>query len=84
MAVRTTRTQVSFSAPFRLQEVDELLPAGTYDIETDEEVHEGNERTTYVRVATLLHLRGRGWSRTVTINPDSLEAALRNDRENLR
>lgn len=55
MAVRTTRTQVSFSAPFSLPEVDELLPEGTYDIETDEEVHQGNERTVCVRVATLLH-----------------------------
>lgn len=84
MAIRTTRTQVSFSAPFSLPEIDELLPAGTYEIETDDEVHEGNERRVYVRVATLLHLRGQGWSRTVTINPDSLEAALRNDREILR
>lgn len=79
MAIRTTRTQATFAAPFRLPEIDEQLSAGTYDIDTDEELHEGNDRTVYIRVATLIHLRGIGWSRTVTINPDGLEYALLND-----
>jgi hypothetical protein len=81
MPIRTTRTQVTFHAPFRLEEFDADQAAGTYDIDTDEEVIEGNERVVYVRVATMIHLRTHSSSRTVTIAPDSLEAALQRDQE---
>ena len=76
MAIRTTRSQVRFKAPFRLAEIEEAQPAGTYDIDTDEEVIEGNERTVFLRVATLIHLRKPGFTETVTIDPKGLEAAL--------
>lgn len=76
MAIRTTRSQVTFKAPFTLAEVDGLQPAGTYDVDTDEEVIEGNERTVYVRVATLIHLRNGGTTQTVTVDPKGLQAAL--------
>jgi hypothetical protein len=81
MPVRTIRTQVTFQSPFRLPEFDEEQAAGTYDIDTDEEIIEGNERTAYVRVATLIHLRTPSSSRTVTIAPEGLEEALQRDRE---
>lgn len=77
--VRTTRSQVTFNKPFQLAELDAPLRPGTYDIDTDEEVIEGNERTVYVRTATMLHVRGIGSSRTVTINPSGLAAALQQD-----
>jgi hypothetical protein len=80
MCVRTTRSEVTFSSPFRLPEISEVLPAGTYHIETDERAIEGNERTVFVRVATLLRLDAGGTSRTITISPASLAAALENDR----
>jgi hypothetical protein len=54
-------------------------PAGTYDIEIDEELIEGIERTAYRRVATLLYLRSRGRTRTCTITGDDLAAALERD-----
>lgn len=76
MPIRTTRTQVTFRHAFTLPEVGEPLPAGTYDIDTDEEMIEGNERTVYVRTATLLHVRALGTSRIVTLNPTGLDAAL--------
>ena len=44
MAIRTTQSQAIFTAPFVLPEIDYLLPAGTYDVETEEEVIEGNEQ----------------------------------------
>ncbi|WP_126174381.1 hypothetical protein [Altericroceibacterium xinjiangense] len=59
--------------------MDELHPAGTYDVDTDEEVIEGNERTVYLRVATLLHLRNGGTTQTVTVDPKDLEHALARD-----
>lgn len=79
MAIRTTRSQVTFRNPITLPEVDGPLAAGTYDIDTDEEVIEGNERTIYVRTATLIHVRTPGKTRTLTVDPHSLEAALQMD-----
>jgi hypothetical protein len=77
--MRTTRSQVTFNKPFQLAELDAPLPPGTYDIDTDEEVIEGNERTAYVRTATMIHVRGIGSTRTVTINPSGLAAAMQQD-----
>jgi hypothetical protein len=60
--------------------MSEQQPAGTYEIETDEEAIECNDRTVYRRVATLLILKDAFQTRTVTIDPMSLEAALSVDR----
>lgn len=79
MAVRTTRSEVTFLAPFVLAELDEPQPAGSYVVETDEEIIEGNERTAYVRVATLLYLESGAMTRVVSIDPTGLQAALAND-----
>jgi hypothetical protein len=76
MAIRTTPSQVTFGAPFRLPELDGLQPAGTYLVETDEEAIEGNERTVYVRVATLIHIRTPHSSRSVTIDPKGLQTLI--------
>jgi hypothetical protein len=54
MAMRTTRSEVTFTASFNLPELEAPQPAGTYKVETDEEIVEGNERTVYVRRAILL------------------------------
>ena len=80
MAIRTTRSEVTFRASFLLSEVGEALPAGTYDIETDEEIIETNERTIYRRVATLLRVSSGGIAETFTIKPESLDAAIQSDQ----
>lgn len=80
MAQRTTRSSITFKAPFRLTAFDSVLPAGTYDIDTEEEIVEGNERTVYIRVATLLYLRTHGMVQTVTIDPNELQSAHATDR----
>ncbi len=79
MALRTTKSTITFAAPFKLEGWEEAQPAGRYDIETDEEVIEGNGRTIYRRVATLLILRSHGMTRTITVDPGQLEAALVRD-----
>lgn len=58
----------------------EEQPAGTYEIETDEEGIEGNGPTVFRRVATLLILKEPGRTRTITIDPAGLQAALVEDR----
>jgi hypothetical protein len=79
MPERTTRSTVTFAAPFKLEELDEVQPAGTYDIDTIEQAFEGNERTVYVRVETLLYIRSAGTTRTVTVDPNGLDDALERD-----
>ena len=80
MAVRTTRSVVTFSQPFRLPGLDDALPAGTYDIDTEEEIIEGNERSVYLRTATRLFIRTPGRVEIMTIDPHQIQAALARDR----
>ena len=87
MPTRTTKKTVTFRRPFVLGGFDEVLPAGTYDVETDEELMHGISFPVYQRTLTLLRLHtvpGRATrSETLTIDPNELEAALRRDRMTL-
>jgi hypothetical protein len=51
---RTTRKSVTFSRPFELAGVDEKFDAGTYIVETREEMIEGLSFIAYRRVATTI------------------------------
>lgn len=82
---RTTHTVVIFNSPFTISGIDEAQPAGSYDIDRDEELIDIVSRLVWRRVATFMHLPARGMSSSTThlvpINPDELEAALRLDSE---
>ena len=84
MTVRTTRTTISFSQPFKLKDLDDTQPPGDYLLDTDEELLEGLSRLVYRRVATLLHLpsmsRPQGRTEVVSVSPAELDAALERDR----
>ncbi len=60
MTVRTSRKSVTFAQPFSLSGIDEVQPAGTYTVETDEELLPGLSFPAYRRIATLIFLRSRG------------------------
>ena len=77
--MRTSKSSVTFCAPFTLNEVIGELPAGTYDIEVDEEEILGANRTAYRRIATHLFTQSRGATRTLTVEPKHLQAALQRD-----
>jgi hypothetical protein len=83
MTVRTTKKTVTFVNSFKLGDFEEVLPPGTYDVETDEELLEGLSFHAYRRTLTLIHLPvksgSRGLSRTLTIDPNELDAALKRD-----
>ncbi|MEX2642391.1 MAG: hypothetical protein WD270_02990 [Acetobacterales bacterium] len=83
MTVRTTRTTVTFTNPFTLGGLDEILPPGTYNVETDEELLGGLSFLAYRRILTLLHLPPGpghpGLRRTLTVDPGELESALLRD-----
>lgn len=81
MAIRTSKKEVTFRLPFVLGGFDEVLPAGVYGVETDEVLLEGISFPAYRRISTLIHLHAKpghpGLSRTLTIDPDELDAALK-------
>jgi hypothetical protein len=83
MTVRTSRKSVTFTQPFSLSGIDEVQPAGTYTVETDEELLPGLSFPAYRRIATLILLRSRGGGRIVeevaNIDPLELQAAQERD-----
>jgi hypothetical protein len=82
--MRTTRTTVLFKQPFTLGESDEKHPAGSYAIETDEELLEGVSFPAYRRTATWMQrindLNSTRIMPTALVDPLELEAALLADR----
>jgi hypothetical protein len=81
MTKRTSKKTVTFRKPFVLGGFDEVLPAGAYSVETDEELLEGISFPAYRRILTVIHLRAKsdnpGLTRTLTIDPNELDAALK-------
>jgi hypothetical protein len=55
---RSRRETVVFQHPFRIASVARLLPAGAYEVVTDEEMIEGLSFPVYRRVATLMMVPG--------------------------
>ncbi len=84
MATRTSNKTVTFKRSFVLGGLNEVLPAGAYSVETDEEPIDGISFVAYRRILTLIHLPAEsgnpGLSRTLTIDPNELEEALRRDQ----
>ncbi|MET1027808.1 MAG: hypothetical protein ABWY00_11610 [Dongiaceae bacterium] len=84
MTIRTTSKVVTFSHPFSLDGLDDMQPAGSYEVETDEELMEDVSFLGYRRIATLIHLRAQhdrpGVTQTMVIDPGDLERALITDR----
>jgi hypothetical protein len=84
MTIRTSEKTVTFSKPFVIGGFDEVLPAGAYSVETDEELLEGISFPAYRRILTVIHLRAEssnpGLARTLTIDPNELDAALQRDQ----
>jgi hypothetical protein len=81
---RTTKSTVTFKRPFSLSGFDGEQPAGSYSVETDEELLEGVSFPAYRRMATMMQLeapaRGSGGSvQVAVIDPDELAAALATD-----
>jgi hypothetical protein len=84
MIVRTTSKTVTFMHPFSLSGTDEVQPAGTYTVETDEELLQASSIPAYRRIATLLRLErttGRVLIQIVQTNPVELAEALARDAQ---
>ncbi len=82
-APRTSRESVTFARPFSLRGLDGVQPAGTYVVETEEELIEGLSFPAYRRVATVMLLPsgagGTAWRQIAAVDPAELRAALERD-----
>jgi hypothetical protein len=54
MTMRSRRETVTFQHPFQIKGIDRLLPAGGYEVITDEEMIEGLSFASFRRVATMI------------------------------
>ena len=83
MSMRTTRKTITFAKPFSLKGVGRILPAGNYEVVTDEELIEGLSFPVYRRVATMMLAPTQSQNRSsvgmLTIDPLDLASALECD-----
>jgi hypothetical protein len=82
MLTRTHRKTIIFHGPFSLEGVGRLLPAGSYEVVTDEELIEGLSFPVYRRVATTIVIPAQSIQRaveTLTVDPIDLASAIERD-----
>ena len=60
MTIRSRRETVTFKHPFRIRGIERLLPAGAYEVITDEEAIEGLTFAAYRRIATMIVVPAEG------------------------
>jgi hypothetical protein len=54
MTMRSRHETITFRHPFCIRGIDRLMPAGAYEVVTDEEMIEGLSFACYRRVATMI------------------------------
>jgi hypothetical protein len=60
VTIRSRREVVTFKHPWRIRGIGRLLPAGAYEVVTDEETIEGLSFEAFRRVATMIKLPVEG------------------------
>jgi hypothetical protein len=86
MTMRTSQKTVTFRRPFSLSGLGEMQPAGTYAVETSEELLEDLSFPAWRRTGTVILLRpqaGGGVGQDLEIDPAELEAIEDSDALNL-
>ena len=81
MTTRTQRTVSAFTRPFLLKGVDRVLPPGTYEILTEEELIEGLSFPVYRRVYTVIFVPGQIGSSIEMVSIDPLELTAAQDHD---
>ena len=85
MTMRTTRKIVTFRHPFLVEGVDRTLPAGEYEVITDEELIEGLSFPVFRRLSTMMYVPAQSHPGSsvemITIEPDALKAAQDRDAD---
>jgi len=82
MLTQTRREIVTFDGPFSLERSGRLLPAGSYEVVTDEELIEGLSFPVYRRVATTMLVPAESHQVSVEmLAVDPLNLAAAKDRD---
>ncbi len=76
---KVTSTTVTFVRPFVLDGFSELQRAGSYVVDTEEELIDTPSVAAWRRISTVMQLSRHGGVEYVPINPDQLSDALRRD-----
>ena len=82
MIARTKSKTVVFRNPFLLKGIDRLLPAGDYQVVTDEELIQELSFPVYRRVSTMIFVPAASHASSVemvAIDPQELQSALDRD-----
>ena len=83
MTTRSRRETVHFNHPFQIKGIDWLLPAGDYEVVTDEEMIEGLSFACFRRIATMIMVPGPSLHTSsmemISISSVDLSDAQRND-----
>jgi hypothetical protein len=84
MTIRSHSDTVVFDHPFRLKGLDRLLPAGSYQVLTDEEMIEELSFPCFRRLQTTIMVPGE-WPfasaiEMIETNPIELSGVQRNDK----
>lgn len=86
MFARTKHRTVHFDKPFWISGISEMVTAGDYIIDEDEELIEGLSWSAYRRVATFITLpatsENKYCARLMPIDPEELEGLIAFDRRN--
>ncbi len=83
MTTRSRRETITFLRPFKIKGIDRLLPAGGYEVITDEEMIEGLSFAVFRRVATMIMIPAEAprssMMEMISINSIDLSDAQRMD-----
>jgi hypothetical protein len=88
MTIRSRRETVTFRHPFHMRGIDRVLPAGVYEVVTDEETIEGLTFAAYRRIATMITVPAEGTGGTMEMlsigsvdlaNAQAADASIAND-----
>lgn len=60
MSIRSRRETITFRHPFHIRGIERELPAGPYEVVTDEETIEGLSFAAWRRVATMITVPSEG------------------------
>jgi hypothetical protein len=74
VTIVSKRELVTFKHPFRIRGVDRLLPAGDYEVVTDDEAIDGLSFAAFRRVATMIMVPAKD-SRGLAMEMISIGAA---------
>ena len=87
MTVRTSRESVTLRRPFSLSGAEHLQPAGTYTVETSEELLDTPSVPAWRRTSTVVLLRPQGGatgpSQDLEVDPAELKAVMDADAVDL-